>query len=91
MGSATATPTSRDGPVANQEDSTSAVVDEAARGPEGVFVPFERGVVRRHDDSAFLNRDSPEPLERVGEAIFADARAHRTVSKMGSLFNIAPS
>ena len=78
-------PPTRDGPVANQEDSTSAVVDEAARGPEGVFVPFERGVVRRHDDSAFLDRDSPEPLERVGEAIFADARAHRSSLKDGKL------
>jgi len=75
----------RGGPVANQEDSTSAVVDEAARGPERVFVPFERGVVRRHDDSAFLDRDSPEPLERVGEAIFADARAHRSSLKDGKL------
>ena len=78
-------PPTRDGPVANQEDSTSAVVDEAARGPERVFVPFERGVVRRHDDSAFLDRDSPEPLERVGEAIFADARAHRSSLKDGKL------
>src|SRR2546428_11525063 len=84
-------PPVRGGRVANQEDSTSAVVDEAARGPKRVFIPFERGVVRRHDDAAFLDGDSPEPLERVGEAIFANARAHRTISKMGSLFNIAPS
>src|SRR5207245_2680347 len=65
-------PPARGERVANQKDSASAVVDEAARGPERVFVPSERGVVRRHDDAAFLDRDSPEPLERVGEAIFAD-------------------
>jgi len=42
-------------------------------------------VVRRHDDSAFLDRDSPEPLEHVGEAIFADARAHRCSLQDGKL------
>jgi hypothetical protein len=63
--------------VTNQEDATSAVVEEAAGGPERVFGGPERGVVRPDDELPLLDRNAAEPLERVRESVLADPGTHR--------------
>jgi hypothetical protein len=63
--------------VTNQQDATSAVVEEAAGGPERVFGRSERRVVPRDDEFPLLDRNAAEPLERIRESVFADPGGHR--------------
>jgi len=65
------------GDMSNQEDATSAVVEETSGGPERVFGRSERGVVRRDDELPLLNRNAAELLERIRESVLADPGAHR--------------
>src|SRR5207245_4894852 len=63
--------------MSNQEDTTSAIVEKAAGGPERVFGRSERGVVRRDDELPLLDRNAAEPLERIRESVLAGPGAHR--------------
>jgi hypothetical protein len=65
------------GDVTNQEDATSAIVEEAAGGPERVFGRPEPRVVRRDDELSLHDWNAAEPLEGICESIFADPGAHR--------------
>ena len=69
-------PTGR-GNMTDQQDATSAVMKEAASGPEWVFGRSERRVVRRDYEFSLLDRNPSEPVERICESVLAHSGAHR--------------
>jgi len=75
----------------DEYDAAMTVMDEPSRGPEWLFRDSENGMVPRHDNASFFDWYAAEPRDRICKSVFAHTGAHRYVSRMGSLFNIAPS
>lgn len=82
---------SRSGEMADEQNATLTVVEQASGRPERLFVDTENRMVRRHRDPTLLNRHAAESRERIRKPVLANAGTHRGFPRMGSLFNIAPS